>query len=172
MFRTVLFTILTAVIALAVAGCGGGGGGTSPGGGNQSVAGTWSLNSIYLPNDQFMIGSGGEVFVAGDQPVAQLSSTLGSTAYFTRIGTCSSSGTITFSGSWTRSGILYRISGDGAVNTQAHTVSATVTIQRGSQIVLQNLAVNGSLFSDAPPVVPTFPNDNTSPIDPPPPAPL
>jgi len=149
---------LISVIALcvALAGCGGGGGSASnPTTGLSSYAGTWTASNLGLPQNQLMIGSGGQVFVAGQAPP----SVVASNPYYTRIGTCDSSGHITFSGVWTYAGSAYQISGTGTASSSSDTISMTVTVLEDGRIVMQDAGVSGVLYSDTPPPVPDFPAD-------------
>lgn len=166
-----LCTLVTIIaLSIAVAGCGGGGGGGSASDPTPTVAsyaGTWTVLNLGLPRNQMMIGSGGQVFVAGDPPTRSGSSS----PYYTRIGTCSSSGNITFAGTWTYSGSAYQILGNGTVSATSHAISMTITLIRDAAVVVQDGAASGSLYSATPPTVPTFPADGTG-YDVPPAVPL
>lgn len=171
MHRILLFAA-AAIVAMALAGCGGGGGGSSvvapPV--NNSVAGTWTISSLGLPQNQMMITSGGVVYVNGETPTVGALSTrpLG---YYTRIGTCNQQGLLTLSGYWTYGGILHRVLGTGVVNPSSRVVSVTVTLLKDNRIVMQEVQLSGTLANSTPPPLPDFMNGGGNDYELPPPIP-
>lgn len=165
-----LYLISVVALIAALAGCGGGGGGSTPTPVTLDPAGTYSVSSLGLPSNEMLIGSTGEVFVACDAPDLGTRSVTG---YFSKIGTCTSAGGMTLSGSWYYGGILYTIAGSGTINLQSGAVSLLASVVRGGTVLVNSVTVVGSLELDTPPPIPEFvpqPPDSEI-IDPPPPVP-
>lgn len=169
-FRLVLVVLIA---CLLLPGCGGGGGGGSTGGGTNptpsgNTAGVYSVPLLGLPGDQINVGGGGDVFVNADPP------SLATGGYYSKIGTCSSSGALTLSGSWRWNGNGYSITGTGAINLQTRsiTVNATIISVIGAKATQNDVSCSGSLASDTPPPAPTFVDYTSDPIELPPPIPL
>lgn len=171
MHRMFLITLM-ALVALAAAGCGGGGGGgeTSPDT-VSDFAGTWTIPSLGLPQDQVMITTGGVVYVNGESPTLAMAS-VGTLGYYTRIGTCSEQGALTLDGYWTYNGVLHRVIGNGSANSGTRTISVSITLLQNNRIVLQNTLLSGTLLNSTPPPLPDFQNGGSGDFDVPPPIPL
>lgn len=155
------------IVVVGIAGCGGGGG--APAGSftmlPQSIAGTYHIQGLNLPNDRLGVKSGGDVVVNSDTAVAGGSSQA-------KIGSCSSQGAITLNGSWTSGGQTYSISGSGSIASASHGLTLQAVVNRGGLVSGSETTVTGEKIGDfeLPPPPPDYPDTGGDDmINPPPP---